>query len=286
MPRNHPEAISPTAHYTGNVWLQNGLSHPAFSTLQGQAYYYAMRGPLALSNRLGGPTLDSFLLARHRLIDLQLEAAIERGEITQIIEVAAGLSPRGWRFVERYRERITYLETDLPGMALRKRRLLDNGGLDSPNHHVAGMNALVDDGPDSLATLASALDPTQGTAIITEGLINYFDTETVVAMWQRFARVLSRFPRGLYLSDLHLGSSNQGMATDLFMKMLSTFVRGQVHLHFNSDGEACDALREAGFDQAVLFDPRAFADRIPDCGERGAGLVRVVSAGIRLNAAT
>lgn len=286
MPRNHPEAISPTAHYTGNVWLQNGLSHPAFSTLRGQAFYYALKGPLALSGRLGGPTLEAFLLARHRLIDLQLELAIESGQITQVIEVAAGLSPRGWRFIDRYRERITYIEADLPGMAVRKRRLLDDGGLESPNHHVAGVNALADDGPDSLDTLALALDPTQGTAIITEGLINYFDTETVVAMWQRFARVLSRFPRGLYLSDLHLGSTNQGVAVDAFMKLLSTFVRGQVHLHFHSEAEAAAALREAGFDQAVLFDPRAFADRIPDCGRPGAGLVRVVAAGLRMDAAS
>ena len=35
MPRANPELISPTAHYTGTVWLQHGLSHPAFATLQG-----------------------------------------------------------------------------------------------------------------------------------------------------------------------------------------------------------------------------------------------------------
>ena len=92
MPRANHELISPTAHYTGYVWLQHGLSHPAFATLQGQAFYYALKAPMAMAKGLGGPTLEAFLLARHRLIDLQLENAIESGEITQIIEIAAGLS--------------------------------------------------------------------------------------------------------------------------------------------------------------------------------------------------
>src|SRR3989339_853852 len=113
MPRANPELISPTAHYTGNVWLQHGLSHPAFATLQGQAFYYALKAPMAMAKGFGAPTLETFLLARHRLIDLQLENAIASGEITQIIEIAAGLSPRGWRFASRHRERITYIEADL-----------------------------------------------------------------------------------------------------------------------------------------------------------------------------
>lgn len=279
MARSRPEAISPTAHYTGTVWLQNGLSHPAFTTLPGKALYFGLKAPMALSGRLGGPTLESFLLARHQLIDDQLDAAIQRGEISQVIEVAAGLSPRGWRFSQRYGNRITYLEADLPDMAARKRQLLEAGGLASPQHRVHVVNALADEGPESLQALAATLDPTRGTAIITEGLINYFDTAAVEAMWARFARVLQGFPHGLYLSDLHVKSNNQGAATDTFMKLLSTFVRGRVHLHFDSERQAVTALGHAGFDTAELLDPRTFRDRLPDCARPGAGLVRVVRAG-------
>ena len=63
MPRAHPELISPTAHYTGTVWLQHGLSHPAFATLQGQAFYYALKAPMAVAKRLGLPSVKA-----HRLI--------------------------------------------------------------------------------------------------------------------------------------------------------------------------------------------------------------------------
>lgn len=278
MPRRRPEAISPTAHYTGTVWLQHGLSHPAFGTLRGQALYYALKAPLALSGSFGGPTLEGFLLARHRIIDLQLEEAIESGEISQVIEIAAGLSPRGWRFAERYRDRITYIEADLQAMADCKRELLVNGGLDSEHHHVSTLDALADSGPDSLATLASALDPERGLAIITEGLVNYFDTGTVLGMWQRFARTLSGFRHGLYLSDLHLRSLNEGVATRAFMQGLSTFVRGQVHLHFDSEPAASEALVRCGFNDAQLLDPHDFRATLPDCRRPGAGLVRVVSA--------
>ena len=278
MPRVNPELISPTAHYTGTVWLQHGLSHPAFATLQGQAFYYALKAPMAMAKGFGGPTLEAFLLARHRLIDLQLENAIASGEITQIIEIAAGLSPRGWRFASRHRERITYIEADLLEMAKYKHHLLQAGGLNSDQHHVRIINALADSGADSLAEIASKLDPEQGLAIITEGLVNYFDTPAVEAMWARFAKVLSGFKHGLYLSDLHVKANNSGTATRMFMGLLSTFVGGSVHLHFKDVAAAEQALSQAGFSQGVLLKPSEFREQLPDCRPHGVNVVRVVCA--------
>ena len=278
MPRANPETISPTAHYTSTIWLQNGLSTPAFSTLRGLGLYYALKGPMALSHRLGGPTIEDFLLARHRLIDLQLTQAIEDGLVSQIIEVGAGLSPRGWRFAERYKRRIHYIEADLPDMAQTKRQMLADGGLDEEGHDVVNINALADDGPESLLALAATLDPTKGTAIITEGLINYFDTASVEAMWARFARVLKHFPVGLYLSDLHQHSHHQGLLTDAFKQGLSLFVRGSVHMHYNDSAEAAHALLAAGFDSAEVLQTGDFGDRIPDCQRPGAKLVSVLVA--------
>jgi O-methyltransferase involved in polyketide biosynthesis len=278
MPRDNPELISPTAHYTGTVWLQHGLSHPAFATLQGQAFYYALKAPMAAAKLLGGPTLEAFLLARHRLIDLQLERAIESGEISQVIEIAAGLSPRGWRFASRHRNRITYIEADLVDMAKYKHSLLQAGGLNSDQHHVRIINALADTGADSLAEIASKLDPNKGLAIITEGLVNYFDTPTVERMWARFAGVLSGFQHGLYLSDLHIKANNRGPATRTFMSLLSTFVGGRVHLHFKDTGTAEAALAHAGFCQGVLLKPSEFREQLPDCRTSGVDVVRVVCA--------
>jgi len=278
MPRSRPEAISPTAHYTGMVWLQNGLSHPAFATLRGQALYYGLKAPLRALQLLGAPTVDGFLLARHRLIDQELEDAIESGRISQVVEIAAGLSPRGWRFAERYGDRLTYIEADLPDMAECKRQLLLDGGLDRDNHQIRTLNALNDDGPDSLRELVRELDPARGLAIISEGLINYFDTEAVLGMWRRFAGALAGFSEGLYLSDLFLDSNNGGTAKQIFQTLLSTFVRGRVHLLFDSETQACEELLHAGFAQARLLDPRDFRTGIPDCRRPGAETVRVIVA--------
>jgi O-methyltransferase involved in polyketide biosynthesis len=246
--------ISPTAHYTGFVWFRNGMSHPALMTRQGRLMYHALRPATAGYHAAGGPSLEAMLLARHRVIDHLLDEAITSGEIGQVVEIAAGLSPRGHRFMERHRDRgLVYVEGDLPGMAGRKRAILDGAGLLGAGHHVVELDALADDGPRSLARVAGELlDPAVGTAIITEGLLNYFDADRVTGLWRRFAGVLRRFPRGRYLADLSLGDETRSRGTRAFIAALSAFARGQVHLHFATSDDAAAALDAAGFAQIRL----------------------------------
>lgn len=268
-------AISPTAHYTAQAWLRNGLSDPRLHTPQGTLYWYALE-PLAIAMRaIGGPTLETFLLARHELIDLRLSQAIDSGRVTQVIEIAAGLSPRGLRFVRRYGDRITYVEADLPGMAARKRELL---GQTAAYHRIVAINALVDEGPDSLATLAKSLDATQGVAIVTEGLLNYFAADDVRGMWSRFVRALDGFPHGLYLSDIHVRGNSDHWLTKGFMTALSRFVRGRVHLHWDRPQDVARELLAAGFTVAHVHDPHDFADELAACAPEWASLVRVIEA--------
>lgn len=280
MSRPHPETISPTAHYTGYVWFAHGHSHEAFASTTGRLMYQALRGPNLAASAVGLPSLEGMLLARHRLIDLRLAEAIEAGEIGQVIEVACGLSPRGWRFRSRYADRITYVEADLPGMLANKRRVLAELGGELPYHRTVEINALAEDGPTSIDALCASLDPDQGTAIITEGLINYFDRPIVVGIWERFARALARFPRGLYFSDILLQDDNRGPFVNSFAWVLSAFVRGKVHIHFGDAGDAEDALDRAGFDADVL-DPNAFALELPGLERAGASRVKIIEARAR-----
>lgn len=277
MSRQHPETISPTAHYTGYVWFAHGQSHEAFATRGGRLMYRALRAPNVVLHHAGLPTIEGMLLARHRLIDLRLTQAIEAGEISQVIEVAAGLSPRGWRFRQRHGDRITYVEADLPGMISRKRKVLAEIGGESDTHRTVQIDALSDSGPTSIDAICASLDPARGTAIITEGLVNYFDTPTMIAMWQRFATALRRFPRSLYLSDLILRDGNRGPFVKGFGWLLAAFVRGKVHMHFDSAEEAEDALASAGL-AGVLLDPRDFAFELPDLERAGAARVRIIEA--------
>jgi len=273
-------AISPTAHYTGYVWYRNGLSHPGLVTPQGRALYHSLRPFNAGSQHLGGPTLEGFLLARHRAIDALLDQAIEDGRVGQVIEIAAGLSPRGWDFARRHGRKLRYIEADLPDMARRKRERLEAAGLLSRRHQVVPLDALADGGALSLAALARTLDRGKGLAIVTEGLLNYFDGDAVLGMWHRFAGVLEGFPAGVYYSDLHVASDNRGAQSRAFGRMLGRFVRGKVYLHFDSAAQARTALKRSGFKSVRLLTPPAQAAGDGAVDARGAKLVRVIDAAV------
>lgn len=269
------DRISPTAHYTGYVWARNGLSHPGLVTREGRVLFDSLQPAMLTSRAIGGATLEAYLLARHRAIDAQLERAIEAGEISQVIEVAAGLSPRGWRFTRRYGERLLYVEADLPDMAERKRAALERIGSLSERHRVCVLDALRDDdGPGSLAAVAGELDQREGLAILTEGLLGYLPTDAVTGIWRRFARTASGFAAGRYISDLHLA----GAATPqvrAFRLALSAFVRGRVYLHFDDAREAEAALQAAGFATARV---RRAVDVIGSGGGRGSRLANILEA--------
>ena len=217
--------------------------------------------------RAGGASLEAYLLARHRAIDVLLERAIEANEVTQVIEVACGLSPRGWRFTQRYGERLTYVETDLPDMASRKRRALKRMGALNERHQVRDVDALQDQGPDSLAALAAELNPDEGLAIITEGLLGYLPGDAVAACGGASPARSPAFPRGTYISDLHLGGV-QTAQVRLFRVLLSAFVRGRVYLHFDSAAEATTALKAAGFARAEVHPAASLAPEEQGPAER------------------
>jgi O-methyltransferase involved in polyketide biosynthesis len=248
--------ISPTAHYTSWVWYRAGISHRALTSTLGRALHLALLPMNAAYERFASrPNLDTMLLARHAAIDALLAAEIASGRVGQVIEVASGLSPRGFTFARRHPS-LRYLEADLPDMAATKRRRLDEAGLRASNHHVLTVDAMRDAGDDSLGAIAAShLDPSRGTAIVTEGLLGYFDRESVESMWRRFAAVLRGYPSGIYLSDLNLAGDLGGMHTArVFRRVLEAFARGRVHLHYESPSDVARALRDAGFsDVSVLL---------------------------------
>jgi O-methyltransferase involved in polyketide biosynthesis len=268
------DSISPTAHYTGEVWQRNGLSHPWLATREGWLMFEALHPLMAASRALGGPSLETYLVARHLAIDELLQRAIERHGVSQVVEVAAGMSPRGWRFANRYGDPLTYVEADLPAMAARKRRALARIGSLSEHHPVVDLDALHDDPEDplSLAAVTARLDRDRGLAIVTEGLLGYLPTEAVLDVWRRFAATLSEFAAGRYISDLHLGSA-QNIAVRAFRIGLGAFVRGGVFLHFDGAADAEAALRACGFATASVRPASRYADVVADGGSSLANIL-------------
>lgn len=278
--RRTAAAVSPTAYYTGEVWVRSGLAPAELRTRPGVALHAALRPAMLASGLAGGPTLEAFLLARHGLIDHLLAEALESGEVTQVVEIAAGMSPRGLRFTEQYGDRVTYVETDLPAMAARKRAQLAEMGRLSAQHRVEAADAL-GTGPGSLAAVLAGLDRSAGVAVVSEGLLNYLSTDDVRRLWATVAEGLAHHPAGLYLSDLHLGGENAGAAARAGMALIGAFVRGRLHLHFTGAVEARDALEGAGFAEVALHRPADFPGVLGDADAPGAGLVRVVDARVR-----
>lgn len=276
LPAMDSARISPTAHYTGYVWARHGLSVPALATARGRVYYGAVSVANAALRAIGAATLDDMLLARHLVIDHLLAREIESGRVGQVIELAAGLSPRGARFSAAH-PGCTYVEGDLPDMIADKRARLERGGSARPNLRVVPLDALAAGGPSSLEAVAGTLDPAIGTAVVTEGLLMYFDEATVRRLWARIAAVLARFPRGIYLSDL-LGAGRPVLLARPFRLALSVFARGRVHFPFGDAGAATAALREAGFVDAEAPLAGSFAPELPVSSPARSAYVRVVSA--------
>ena len=274
--RRTSAAISPTAHYTGQVWTRNGLSHPGLATSEGRALFASLQPAMKLSQASGGATLEGMLMARHRAIDSLLERAIEDGGVSQVIEVACGMSPRGWRFTELYGDRLTYIEADLPAMAARKQHALEQIGSISDTHRVVEVDALAKDGPTSMAQIAASLDRSRGLAIITEGLLGYLPGPQVLDVWSRFASLLGEFENNLYLADLHVGTDVTDARSRAVSVLIGVFVRGRVHIHFADTGEAEQALLGAGFSDASV---RFAGKHIPDAGI-GGRRVQVVEASV------
>jgi len=271
--------ISPSAHYTGYVWYRHRLAEPAFVTAFGR-FVHGLLSPISWGARVGfGLDIEQFLLQRHLQIDAQLTAAIEQAGVTQVVEIACGLSPRGRRFTARYPQ-LRYLEADLPAMAARKRALLAAQGWLGTQHRVRAVDILAAQGEQSLAALFAELDPGQPLVVITEGLVNYFPLKQIETFWAQLAEQLRGFPEGRYLTELYPDLQEHPRYRQLRwgVGLIGRLTRGDYPLHYSGDRAIVEGFQRCGFRRVVVFDPSREAPRLGLAPSSNAGLVRVVEA--------
>lgn len=270
--------ISPTAYATGYMWYRLGLSHPALATKRGKRLDRAFSLAIQPRRLLGGTgAFDTLMRTRHTGIDYLLEQAITDGRISQVIELAAGFSGRGWRMTQKYPQ-LNYIETDLPHMAAIKREMLASAGLLSSRHQVQDIDALLDEGTLSLAALIDTLDTSRGTAFITEGLMSYMDPDSARGIWQRLSTQLQRFPHGLYLSDGYIESEVKSLSSSLIKTILQRFVKGRLHNHYTSANDATAKLTGNGFARATLHAAKTLPATRELGAQPGGNRVRVLEA--------
>lgn len=269
--------ISPTALYTGEVWQRSNRSFPELKVTQGAMLYNLLEPVMVASRLFKGPTLADFLLARHDLIDAQVDVHILQHANPTIIEIASGMSPRGMRFIRRHGPKITYIEADLPMMAKGKRKRIQQHLQQNPNHFVVPVDAFAPSGERSIPGLFAGLPAGQPVCVVTEGLLNYFSRQQVEQLFAKLAAEFANRPGSVYVSDIHLQMQNKGLVAETFATLLGLFVQGRVHLHYQQAEDLLNALQCNGL-QGKLFKPSQFAAQFDSCRPEGADFASILVA--------
>ena len=281
--------ISFTALFTGHVWYENGMSTRFFTSPRARLLYKAAQPVERASQRLLGVTIHDILLQRHHIIDHRIDWLIKHEGVSQILEIACGYSPRGYKLSRKY-PGLKYVEADLPHMAARKRALLQQHGGFGPDHQVVGCDVFDTGKPHGLDyVMNNVLDPSRPTLIITEGLVNYFRLSDISQVWRRLAQLGRTIPKAWYITDL-VPKLKQPWAPliNAGTGMLALATRAHVNLHFRGSAQIEQGLRDCGFSKVVVFKPEQFQDILPIplprtaavAGKRANSIVRVVECQI------
>ena len=172
--------ISFTAHYTGYIWYQMGISHPALATTKGKTLAALVHPIESWAEKYVGGSMRTTLKQRHTMLDTHLEQLIQQYPNLQVLEIACGLSPRGWWFRQHHPD-ICYRELDLPDMAATKQ-----AALQQIEPHVDDVLS-VDLFTEAFANVFKVFDPKRPLVIISEGLINYFEKPLLQQLIQAIA---------------------------------------------------------------------------------------------------
>ena len=242
--------ISFTAHYTGYIWYLLGISHSDLASNKGKRLATLLHPFESLAEKFVGGSMRSTLKQRHQLINKQLDELIEQYPNLQIVEIAAGLSPRGWRYRQIYKD-ISYIEMDLPDMAAAKRLALKK--ID-PEATVIGVDLF----DQAFAEHILALDHSKPLVIISEGLVNYFTKDMLQQLWQSFNQVLQPFTQGFYITDIYPEPVKHKLAKIIWQssKLLKVLSKSAFSFHFTSPKEVSRFFDQAGFSSIDVYQPK------------------------------
>lgn len=251
--KSSPHAsISFTAHYTGEMWQKLGLSHPALATKKGKRLHQLFAPIETFAKTFFGVTMGKTLTVRHALMDKRIDAFITKHPDAQIIEVAAGLSPRGWRFLQKH-PKLTYAEIDLPAMSQLKQSRADN--LPQPIPQFFAADLLEDD----LDVIFDQFDTNKPLMIVSEGLINYFNLDLLGRLSQRLSEQLDKFPHGIWLTENYPYSDKASY--NALVKVASAALRklskSSFSFYFFQPSEAVNFFLGHGFSSGDVYQPTA-----------------------------
>lgn len=174
---------------------------------------------------------------------------LKRRGIKNILEIAAGLSPRGLAITAD--STVNYVETDLPEMLAEKERLvksiLAKQNITRPNLKFFAANAL---DFDALAKASEHLAPP--IAIINEGLLTYLTMEEKIVVAQNIHRLLKQ-KKGVWISpDFQPLEKRTGIKAAILKKVIDLTGRDTAKNSFQNEKELSDFLRETNFKMEAI----------------------------------
>lgn len=245
--------ISFTAHYTGYSWYTMGISHPVFATSKGKMLAKLVHPLESWAEKFVGGSMRTTLKQRHRMIDQHLTQLIEQHPDIQVLEIASGLSPRGWNFRKKFPD-IDYRELDLPDMAKVKTQALKQIDANSPE--VLSVDLFTADFEQAF----HVFDPNRPLVVISEGLINYFNKDMLLQLLQAIYRYGQNFKELHYLTDIYPEPVKNKLANFIWAssKLLKWMSKSAFSFHFIDPQQAQDFFQQAGFEQVSIVQPQQY----------------------------
>ena len=249
--------ISFTAHYTGYIWYQMGISHPVFATAKGKTLAALVHPIESWAEKYVGGSMRTTLKQRHTMLDQHLEDLIQKHPDLQVLEIACGLSPRGWWF-RQHHPSIRYRELDLPDMAATKQAALQQIETDADD--VLSVDLFT----EAFASAFTIFDPHRPLVVISEGLINYFEKPLLQQLIQAIANYGRDFKQLHYLTDLYPEPTQNKLATIIWnsSRLLKWMSRSAFSFHFKTPKEVEHFFHEAGFHQVIVQQPKQFFENV------------------------
>ena len=245
--------ISFTAHYTGYIWYQMGISHPLLATSKGKTLAMIAHPIESWGEKYVGGSMRTTLKERHTMLDDRLRQLIEQSPDLQVLEIAAGLSPRGWWFRQHY-PMVDYRELDLPDMAQTKQNALKQ--MDEKSPDVLSVDLFTEDFQKAF----DVFDRNRPLVVISEGLINYFTKELLQQLIQSIVDYGKDFKTLHYLTDLYPEPVKNKLAKVIWnsSKLLKIMSRSAFSFHFVSPEEVRNFMQHAGFRQVQVIQPSLY----------------------------
>ena len=239
------------AYYTSHAWVEAGFSHAhLFDTRRGRLMFKALEPLFRLLGFLGPAVRlhNEYLFVRHYAI----EARLREIRPTCIVEIGAGLSPRGLAFASADPD-LRYVEADLPNMVAAKRSAM-RGFQPPPNYFLGPVDLLSGDLIDSLPEKPR---PRDRVAVVTEGVTDYFNMSEKREAFGNIGSLLHAHGGGHYLLDVYARENFPALPflTHAFVRTLGQMVgRSFEDQLFERVEDACRFLAGCGFDSAEELD--------------------------------